>query len=194
MNLNSTALAAALGLSFQSHQRQSVQSRRAQRLEAILEMTAHWNQSRETDELLEQIAQASTRLLGAERATIFLPEPAGNMLIGKPALGVEEGLLRIPADAGVVGQVMQTGQPARVDADVTAEQQQINREVDQQLNFETRTLLCVPMINSAGKTIGAFELINRLEGNFTDEDEAALANWPRKPPSRSTRRNTSSNW
>jgi transcriptional regulator with GAF, ATPase, and Fis domain len=169
------ALAAALGLSFQSHQRQSVQSRRAQRLEAILEMTAHWNQSRETDELLEQIAQASTRLLGAERATIFLPAPTGNMLIGKPALGVEEGLLRIPADAGVVGQVMQSGQPARVDSDVTAEQQQINREVDQQLNFETRTLLCVPMINAAGKTIGAFELINRLEGNFSDEDEAALA-------------------
>ena len=31
------------------------------------------------------------------------------------------------------------------------------------------------MINSKGDTIGAFELINRLEGNFTDEDESALA-------------------
>ena len=30
------------------------------------------------------------------------------------------------------------------------------------------------MINGAGKTIGAFELINRNEGNFTDEDETAL--------------------
>ena len=175
MRWNSIRWLPLLALSFQSYQRQSIQSRRAQRLEAILEMTAHWNQSRETDELLEQIAQASTRLLGAERATIFLPEAAGHMLIGKPALGVEGGLLRTPADAGVVGQVMQSGKPARVDADVTVEQQQINRDVDQQLNFETRTLLCVPMINSAGETIGAFELINRLAGNFTDEDEAALS-------------------
>jgi transcriptional regulator with GAF, ATPase, and Fis domain len=95
-------------------------------------------------------------------------------LIGKPALGVEGGEIRIPLNAGVVGQVMQTGQPARVDSDVSSEQQQIHRDVDQQLGFKTRTILCVPMTNTAGKTIGAFELINRNEGNFTDEDESAL--------------------
>ena len=169
------SLAAAFSLALNSYQRQSQQTRRADRLAAILEMTARWNQSRETDELLEQIAQASTRLLGTERATIFLPDASGATLIGKPALGVADGQLRIPANAGVVGQVMQSGKPARVDADVSSEQQQINRVVDQQLGFQTRTLLCVPMINAAGKTIGAFELINRLEGNFSDEDESALS-------------------
>ena len=166
--------AAAVGLAYSAFMQRNSQSRRAQRLEAILEMTVHWNQSRETDELLEQIAQTSTRLLGAERATIFLPDSTGSSLVGKPALGVEAGEIRIPLNAGVVGQVMQSGQPARVDYDVSSEQKQIHREVDQQLGFETRTILCVPMTNGAGKTIGAFELINRNEGNFTDEDEAAL--------------------
>ena len=165
---------AAVGLAFNSFVLRSSQNRRADRLEAILEMTAHWNQSRETDELLEQIAQTSTRLLGSERATIFLPDASGESLIGKPALGVEEGELRIPIKAGVVGQVMQSGKSARVDYDVSAEQKQIHREVDEQLGFETRTILCVPMTNSEGKTIGAFESINRNEGNFTDEDETAL--------------------
>ena len=169
------SLASAFGMAYQNFRLQSSHSRRVERLEAILDMTAHWNQSRETDQLLEQIAQASTRLLGAERATIFLPDTTGMLLIGKPALGVEDEELRIPANAGVVGQVMQSGQPDRVDADVSSEQQQINRDVDQQLGFETRTLLCVPMINAAGKTIGAFELINRLDGNFTDQDESALS-------------------
>ena len=168
------SLAAAFGLALTAHERQSSQARRADRLAAMLDMTAHWNQSRETDQLLEQIAIASTRLLGSERATIFLPDKTGTMLIGKPALGVQDGQLRIPANAGVVGSVMQSGQPARVDADISSEQQQISRAVDKQLGFQTRTLLCVPMINSAGKTIGAFELINRLAGNFTDEDELAL--------------------
>lgn len=168
------SLAAAIGLALQSFQRSADQTRRAQRLEAMLEMTVHWNQSRQTDELLEQIAQTSTRLLGAERATIFLPDKGGSLLVGKPALGVASGEIRIPLSAGVVGQVMQTGQPARVDEDVSAEQKQIHRDVDQQLGFQTRTLLCVPMVNGTGKTIGAFELINRNEGNFTDEDEAAL--------------------
>jgi Nif-specific regulatory protein len=165
---------AAIELSLDAFQRRAVQSRRAQRLEAILDMTVHWNQSRETDELLEQIAQTSTRLLGAERATIFLPDASGSGLIGKPALGVEAGEIRIPSNAGVVGQVMQSGKPARVDSDVSSEQQQIHRGVDEKLGFETRTILCVPMTNGAGETIGAFELINRLEGNFSDEDESAL--------------------
>ena len=100
------SLTAAVGLALESFQQRSSQSRRAQRLEAMLEMTVHWNQSRQTDELLEQIAQTSTRLLGAERATIFLPDATSELLIGKPALGVEDGVLRIPANAGVVGQVM----------------------------------------------------------------------------------------
>ncbi len=169
------SLAAAFGLSRQLHQQMNSQARRADRATAILEMTAHWNQSRRTDELLEQIAHASTRLLGAERATIFLPDKTGTLLIGKPALGVKDNTLQIPAGVGVVGQVMQSGQPARVDADISIEQKQINRNIDQELGFKTRTLLCVPMTNQDGKTIGAFELINRLEGNFTDEDELALA-------------------
>jgi len=166
--------AAAIGLAFDSFRQRATQSRRAERLEAMLEMTAHWNQSRQTDELLEQIAQTSTRLLGAERATIFLPDASESSLIGKPALGVEAGEIRIPINAGVVGQVVQSGKPARVDDDVSAEQSQIHRDVDEQLGFQTRTILCVPMTNGAGKTIGAFELINRIEGNFTDEDETAL--------------------
>ncbi len=167
-------LAAALGVSLKAYRIRSGSEKRVEQLETLLEMTAGWNQSRETDSLLIEIAEASTRLLGSERATIFLPNTNNTELIGKPALGVEGGVLRIPIDAGVVGQVMSTGEPARVDEDISSEQKQIDRSVDEQLGFQTRTLLCVPMKNSAGKTIGAFELINRLEGNFTDRDQVAL--------------------
>ncbi|MEM7782503.1 MAG: sigma-54-dependent Fis family transcriptional regulator [Planctomycetota bacterium] len=168
------AWAAAFCMALDVFQARQIQQRRAERLSAILDMSVHWNQSKGTDQLLEQIAQESTRLLGAERATIFLPDAGGSELVGKPATGVESGEIRIPANAGVVGQVVQSSQPARVDDDVSSEQQQIHRDVDEQLGFQTRTILCVPMFNSSGKTIGAFELINRLQGNFTDEDEYAL--------------------
>ena len=150
-------------------------TRKSERLSAILDFTARWNQSRETDQLLEEIAEAATRLLSAERASIFLPDSSGQQLIGKPATGVEGGQIQIPMGVGVVGAVIDSGQPQRVDSDIADEQKQINREVDEALDFETRTLLCVPMKNSEGTTIGAFELINRLHGNFTDEDQSALA-------------------
>ncbi len=168
------SLTAALELADLGHQTRLRTARRSTQLEAILEMTALWNQSRETDELLVQIAEASTRLIGAERATIFLADASGESLIGKPALGVEDGMLRIPAGAGVVGKVMTSGEPIRVDEDISDEQQQINRDIDQQLGFQTTTLLCVPMVNSQQQTIGAFEVINRLSGNFTLADQEAL--------------------
>ena len=168
------SVTAALDLAEIGRQARIKTARRSAQLEAILEVTALWNQSRETDELLIQIAEASTRLLGAERATIFLPDASGEALIGKPALGVEEGVLRIPAGAGVVGKVMESGEPIRVDDDISHEQQQINRDVDEQLGFKTTTLLCVPMVNSQQQTIGAFEVINRLAGNFTQADQDAL--------------------
>lgn len=168
------SVTAALDLAEIGHEARVKTTRRSAQLEAILEVTALWNQSRETDELLIQIAEASTRLLGAERATIFLPDASGESLIGKPALGVEDGMLRIPAGAGVVGKVMESGEPIRVDDDISDEQQQINRDVDQQLGFETKTLLCVPMVNSKQETIGAFEVLNRLTGNFTQADQDAL--------------------
>ena len=168
------AAVAALALAYRAFRDRSQQADRARRLEAMLEITASWNQSRETDQLLQAIAEASTQLLQAERATIFLPDPGGQQLIGKPATGVEGGQIVIPRQAGVVGQVVATGQSARVDDDVRDEQQQIHRDVDQSLGFETRNLVCVPLIGASGKTIGAFELINRKVGNFTEQDEAAL--------------------
>ena len=168
------AVAAALSIADNVALNRLRPSRRAERLTAILDMTARWNQSRETDQLLVEIAEASTRLLGSERASIFLPDSSGKTLIGRPALGVESGEIQIPSGVGVVGAVMQSGQPQRVDHDIAAEQKQINREVDAELNFETRSLLCVPITNSENETIGAFELINKIHGNFNDEDQAAL--------------------
>ena len=168
------SLAAAFVIADAAFRRRREAKRRVDRLNAILEMTARWNQSRETDELLIEIAEASTRLLRAERATIFLPDASGKSLIGKPALGVESGQITIPMSMGVVGSVVETGTPQRVDSDIAAEQRQINREVDAELNFETRSLLCVPLVNSQQQTIGAFELINKIQGNFTDEDQEAL--------------------
>ncbi|MBM4093758.1 MAG: hypothetical protein FJ276_30775, partial [Planctomycetes bacterium] len=94
---------------------QSSQRRRVERLEAILEISAQWRQTLEMDRLLEQMAEAAVRLLAAERASIFLWDRGTKTLVGRPALGVEGGELRIPDNTGVVGQVVHSGEPRRVD-------------------------------------------------------------------------------
>jgi len=146
----------------------------ASHLRRLLDLIAEWNRSVDTPSLLKQIAETSTRWIPAERATIFLWDRANKVLIGRPALGVADDDLRVPDHAGLVGQVVQTGLPGRVDADVADEQAQVDRRSDQRLNFRTRTLLCVPLWDDDGKCLGAFELINKLSGNFTDQDQRFL--------------------
>lgn len=166
------SLAAAMGLALRDVSTRYRQQRRTKRLEAILEIAGQWNQNLEMEPLLKQMAETSTRLLGAERASIFLWDRAQHQLVGRPALGVDGDELRIPDNAGIVGQVVQTGETRRVHQGTP--DNSINRAVDQQLGFKTRTLLCAPLRSRKGQILGAFEMINKKSGDFTDEDEAGL--------------------
>lgn len=147
-------------------------SRRLERLEAILEIAGHWNRSTQLEPLLVAMAEAATRLFGADRASIFLWDRATRTLVGRPALGAPGGELRIPDHRGIVGQVIQTGEPRR--ADIASAANEIDHQVDQKLGYQTRNLLCVPLRSRAGELFGAFELINKLSGNFTADDEDGL--------------------
>ena len=88
--------------------RRASDQRRLRRLEAILEIANQWNQTREVEPLLVQMAEAATRLLAADRASIFLWDRPNHTLVGRPALGSPDGELRIPDDRGVVGEVIRS--------------------------------------------------------------------------------------
>jgi Nif-specific regulatory protein len=166
-----TSLAEQLGRCLNVLRKREQDALRIERLQAILDIAAQWNQTLEMTELLERMAKASTQLLKAERASIFLWDRANKLLVGRPALGVEGGELRIADTTGIVGRVVHSSKPERVDSD---EQEEISRDVDQQLGFYTRNLLCVPLLGTQRELFGAFELINKLEGDFTEADQEAL--------------------
>ena len=149
------------------------QRRRIRRLETILGIASQWYQTREIEPLLFQMAKAATDLLEADRASIFLWDRANHCLIGRPALGVTGGELRVAEDRGVVGRVLQSGQPVRVDN--STQPDAIDHSVDTQTGYRTCTLLGVPMQTRSGERFGVFELINkRHSGTFTLDDEEAL--------------------
>lgn len=163
-------LAASLS-AVRSRARQHAQ---VQRLETMLRISASWRQTQETEALLREMAEASTKLLKAERASIFIWDKRTKTLVGRPALGVEGGELRIADNSGVVGQVVQTGLPRKVDADMAEDQREVDRAVDRKLKFQTRSLLCVPLRLRTGEVFGAYEVLNKIGGNFSDEDLQAL--------------------
>ncbi|MFO0788351.1 MAG: sigma-54-dependent Fis family transcriptional regulator [Pirellulales bacterium] len=153
-------------------ERQSRADARVERLQAILEITHQWHQTNEMETLLTRMAEAATRLLEADRATIFLWDKANRTIVGRPALGIESGELRLPDDAGIVGHVVQTGEPRRVSGEHDAGD--IDRAVDRQTGYRTKTLLCVPLNSPRGERLGAFEVLNKRQGAFTVEDQRGL--------------------
>ncbi|MDA0659234.1 MAG: sigma-54-dependent Fis family transcriptional regulator [Planctomycetota bacterium] len=144
---------------------------RLKRLEAILQIVWRWSEHRDTEQLLNDLAISATQLVDAERASIFLWDRPRKQLVARPALGVEGQELRVADHLGVVGAVLRSGEPCRVNAEDSHE---INREVDQKLGFVTRNLVCVPLRMPSGKCLGAFELINKRSGDFSSEDTEAL--------------------
>jgi Nif-specific regulatory protein len=122
--------------------------------------------------LLVRMAEASTKMFGADRASIFLWDKANHTIVGRPALGVEGGELRLPDDAGVVGQVVHTGEPRRVAG--VGDAAEIDRSADTKTGYRTQTILCVPLESPGGNRLGAFELLNKRGGQFTADDERGL--------------------
>lgn len=165
-------IAQALADSIAVVARNEFESARIRRLETILNITHDWHQANDMNTLLVRIAEAATDLLDADRASIFLWDKPNRTIVGRPALGVADGELRLPDNAGIVGQVIQSGQPRRVGDQHDA--QAIDRAVDRQTGYQTRTILCVPLVSPQGNRLGAFEVLNKRNGKFTPDDQNGL--------------------
>jgi len=165
-------IAPTLGRALAGVRAAELQRRRRERLEMLLSIASEWNRLPEMEPLLTQMAEAATKMLGADRASIFLWDKPNHVLVGRPALGVEGNELRIDDDKGIVGEVIRSRRPRRVG--LRDGQEHISRDVDAQLKYQTRSLLCVPLISRRGEVFGAFEVINKLVGDFNAEDETAL--------------------
>jgi transcriptional regulator with GAF, ATPase, and Fis domain len=165
-------IASALGAGLRMVRARTKLRQRATQAETILSIVQQWGRTQEMETLLNQMAQASTQLLEADRSSIFLWDRANHLLVGRPALGVPNGELRVPDDSGVVGEVLRTNQPKRVL--LREGRDPVNRSVDAQLGYQTRTLVAVPLRSTAGELLGVFEVINKRSGDFTADDEVAL--------------------
>jgi Nif-specific regulatory protein len=165
-------VARGLGWAWDVLQQQTRLSRQSARLRGVLSITPQLLAFPEVEALLEQIAVEATRLLDCDRASIFLWDRDQQELVARPALGVEGGSLRLPDKTGIVGDVLHSGKAARVD-DAYADAR-FSQKVDQASGYLTRNLMCVPLVGPDRQLLGVFEVINKLEGAFDDDDEDIL--------------------
>jgi adenylate cyclase len=122
--------------------------------------------------LLQKVMGEATRLLNAERSTLFLNDEKTSELWSEVGQGLDSMQIRLPNNAGIAGAVFTSGRSINIPyayADL-----RFNPAVDKKTGYFTRSILCVPIINKNGKTIGVTQVLNRRGGPFTGEDESRL--------------------
>ena len=124
------------------------------------------------NKLLDLIAKQVEAILSAERCSIFLLEKSTNELWAKISHGVTYTEIRVPMGKGIVGHVSITGQVMNIQDAYQSDK--FNPDIDKITRFKTRNILAVPLKDINGNTIGVFEVINKKNGNFNEEDEGIL--------------------
>ena len=144
-----------------------------ERLSRLLEVGKAINAEMDLDALLALIVERATRLLQADRSSLFLVDREKKELWTKVAEGLATTEIRIPLGVGIAGTVAVSGETVNI-ADAYADAR-FNPEVDRKTGYRTRTILCLPMQDKAGDILGVFQVLNKQEGVFGKEDEEVLA-------------------
>lgn len=122
--------------------------------------------------LLKVIAEETKAAIQADRCSVFLFDKKNNELWSKVALGMDSQEIRFPANKGLAGHVIKTGETINIKDAYSDER--FNKEIDLQTGYKTSTILCMPIKNLNQEIIGAFQVLNKLNGTFNEEDEDLL--------------------
>ena len=124
------------------------------------------------DKLMQTIAEETREAIQADRCTVFLYNKETDELWSKVALGLGSTELRFKANQGLAGHVFQTGETINI-KDAYSDSR-FNKDIDKETGYRTKTILCMPIKNINQETIGVFQVLNKMTGYFTEEDEDLL--------------------
>ncbi|MCE5255471.1 MAG: sigma 54-interacting transcriptional regulator, partial [Spirochaetaceae bacterium] len=122
--------------------------------------------------LLARIIESSTRLVGAEAASLLLYDEQARKLRFEIALGPKKSELtgrEIESDSGIAGWVAKNAQSLIVNT--PQDDPRFSSEVSKAVKFPAHSILAVPM-KLKGRLVGLNELVNKIGvGGFMQEDQ-----------------------
>ncbi len=163
-----TQAAAALQTTAMVERMQKTRAQELEFLDVVSDVTSEINLA----VLLRRVMSEATKMLNADRSTLFLNDERSSELYTVIGEGLGTSQLRLPNHLGIAGTVFTTGETVNIPhayADL-----RFSPSFDKQTGFFTRSILCVPIVNKAGRTIGVTQVLNKRGGAFTREDESRL--------------------
>lgn len=88
----------------------------------------------------------------------------------KAAKGTKK--IKVPLNRGIVGYVAINNTSIKIDNAYS--DPRFNREIDKLTNYNTKTILSVPIRDINEKVVGVIQAVNKLKGTFSPDDERLL--------------------
>ncbi len=157
------------------------------RLQVLISLIAQISTTLDRDQILTLIIDKARGLLHAEASSLFLLDEENEQLILHLTRDVHQTSLpplRIPADTGIIGHVVKTGEVINI-KDVSDDPRHY-KGIDETSGFITESLLAVPLKipnvvlgrergTAEGHIIGGVEAINKIDGYFDENDIQLLS-------------------
>ncbi len=142
------------------------------KLASFIEISCRLYETISLDTLLQQMMEITTESLNADRSTLFLNDRETGELFSRITQGELTREIRFPNHMGIAGVVFTSGQPIIIH-DAYADPR-FNKEIDRQTGYRTNNILCAPIKDRNNEIIGAIQLLNKKEGDFTSDDLTML--------------------
>lgn len=140
----------------------------------LLDIVGKFNSTMDPSRLLHDIIESTKGMVEAEASSLFLLSDGGKNLeltIPTGPATAEVSGKKIASDHGISGWVVQHQQPVLI-SDVQSDPR-FQGELLSNPNFQSRNMICVPLNNNQGKTIGVLQAIN-IKEDFLNEEMLGL--------------------
>lgn len=146
-----------------------------QTLTKLVEISRILNSATSVDRLLTYIIKQAADLTNAEAASILLLDPQTRQLHFRASSNASHSdmvNIPVPLDSSIAGAILTENRPMLI-SDVSKDPRW-NPDVSKTIEFETKSILGVPMHDVDRKPIGVLEALNKQNGRFSREDAKTL--------------------
>jgi len=112
------------------------------------------------------------QFVDSERSSIFLFKTWNQELTVFSSLDLNRHEISIPKSYGVAGWVFTNRKPAIVNN--AYEDRRFYKKVDEMTNFNTRNLICTPLLDCKDHCMGTLQSLNKTTGDFNADDLGLL--------------------
>ena len=121
------------------------------------------------EKLLEKIVTLSSKVVRAERSSLFLHDQLTDELWSVIAEGVGDKRIRFASDIGLAGYCFTSGESLKIAN--AYEDPRFNRSIDADTGFVTGSVLALPVTTRDGRRLGVMQALNSHDGTFDSDDQ-----------------------